>query len=188
MEDIKKTIEFANSKDKLEIDIKYEDLKKQIDEREKFYNIIGIVFCLSFISIIVSAKIHLEVISGICAFIVFLCMLIVFIGISSDILSETDFQNAYNLFCETIDYSKDIYLKVYESNISISYFSKKDNSYETKMFIDLTDSYEKYVRYIYADNFKIVGRLMNDEYKITLYMPVKYNEDYLEFAKQQENI
>lgn len=48
MEDIKKTIEFANSKDKLELDIKYDELRQAIKERDMFYKIVGIVFLLIF--------------------------------------------------------------------------------------------------------------------------------------------
>lgn len=109
-----------------------------------------------------------------------------FAGTDYDTLLESGFENAYNFFCNTINYSKDIYLKVYENNIEISYFSKKDGSYETKDFISLTD--KNNIKYIDADNFKIVGRLINDVYKLTLYMPVKYNTDYLEFVQQKENI
>lgn len=183
MEDIKKTIEFANSKDKLELDIKYDELRQAIKKRDRFYNIVGIVFCLSFIAAIVFGIMSLGILAGVCIFIIILCMIIGFVGIECDILSESEFENVYNFFCNTINYSKDVYLKVYENDIEISYFSKEDNSYETKDFISLTDSYQKYIRYIDDDNFKIVGRLVNDVYKITLYIPVKYNKDYLELTK-----
>ena len=186
MEDIKKTIEFVNSKEKLEVDIEYDDLKQAIKERDKFDNIVGIIFCLSFIAAIVFGIMSLRILAGICLFIVILCLIIGIAGVGCDILSESEFENVYNLFCNTINYSKDVYLKIYQNNIEISYFSKEDDSYETKDFISLTDSYQKYIRYIDDDNFKIVGRLVNDVYKITLYIPVKYNKNYLEFAKQKE--
>lgn len=186
MEDIKKTIEFANSNDKLDIDIKYDELRQAIKERDKFDNIVGIIFCLSFIAAIVFGIMSLRILAGICLFIVILCLIIGIAGVGCDILSESEFENVYNLFCNTINYSKDVYLKIYQNNIEISYFSKEDDSYETKNFISLTDSYQKYIRYIDDDNFKIVGRLINDVYKITLYVPVKYNKDYLEFTKQKE--
>lgn len=181
MEDIKKTIEFANSKDKLELDIEYDELRQAIKKRDRFYNIVGIVFCLSFIAAIVFGIMSLKILAGVCIFIVILCMSIGFVRIEFDILSESEFENIYNLFCNEINYSKDVYLKVSENNIEISYFSKEDNSYETKEFISLTDSGQKYIKYIDDDNFKIKGRLVNDEYKVTLYIPVKYNKDYLEF-------
>lgn len=186
MEDIKKTIEFVNSKEKLEVDIEYDELKQAIKERDKFDNIVGIIFCLSFIAAIVFGIMSLRILAGICLFIVILCLIIGIAGVGCDILSESEFENVYNLFCNTINYSKDVYLKIYQNNIEISYFSKEDDSYETKDFISLTDSYQKYIRYIDDDNFKIVGRLVNDVYKITLYIPVKYNKNYLEFAKQKE--
>ena len=190
MEDIKRTIEFANSKDKLELDIEYDELRQAIKKRDRFCNIVVIVFCLSFIAAIVFGIMSLETAIGVCipVIIVCLCMCIVFAELDCDTLSDSEFQNVYNFFCNTINYSKDIYLKVYENNIEISYFSKKDGSYETKDFISLTDSYQKYIRYIDDDNFNIVGRLVNNVYKITLYIPVKYNKDYLELTKQQENI
>ena len=53
MENIKKIIEFANSKDKLEVDIEYDELRQAIKKRDRFYNIVGIVFCLSLIGAIV---------------------------------------------------------------------------------------------------------------------------------------
>lgn len=187
MEDIKKTIEFANSKDKLELDIEYDELRQAIKKRDKFYNIVGIIFCLSFIAAIVFGIMSLGILAGICLFIVILCMIIIIVGAGCDFLSESEFENVYNLFCNEINYSKDVYLKVYQNNIEISYFSKEDGSYETKDFISLTESYQKYIRYIDNDDFKIVGRLVNDVYKITLYIPVKYNKDYLELTKQQEN-
>lgn len=188
MEDIKKTIEFANSKDKLEVDIEYDELRQAIKKRDRFYNIVGIVFCLPFIGAIVFGIMSLEILAGVCLFaaIVCFCICIFFEGTDYDTLLESEFENAYNFFCNTINYSKDIYLKVYENNIEISYFSKKDGSYETKDFISLTD--KNNIKYIDADNFKIVGRLINDVYKLTLYMPVKYNTDYLEFVQQKENI
>lgn len=186
MEDIKKTIEFANSKDKLELDIKYDELRQAIKKRDRFYHIVGIVFCLSFIGAIVFGLMSLEILAGVCLFAIILCMIIGFVGIECDILSESEFENVYNFFCNTINYSKDVYLEVYENDIEISYFSKEDNSYETKSFISLTD--KNNIKYIDADNFKIVGRLINDAYKITLYIPVKYNTDYLEFVQQKENI
>lgn len=188
MENIKKIIEFANSKDKLELDIEYDELRQAIKKRDRFYNIVGIVFCLSLIAAIVFGIMSLEILAGVCIFAIILCIFIGFVGMDCDILSDSEFENAYNFFCNTINYSKDIYLKVYENDIEISYFSKKDGSYETKDFISLTESYQKYIRYIDDDNFKIVGRLVNNVYKITLYIPVKYNKDYLELIKQQENI
>ena len=188
MEDIKKIIEFTNSKDKLELDIEYDELRQAIKKKDRFYNIVGIVFCLSFIAAIVFAIMSLKILAGVCLFIVIICMIIIFIGVPCYVLLDSEFENAYNFFCNTINYSKDIYLKVYENNIEISYFSKKDGSYETKDFISLTESYQKYIRYIDDDNLKIVGRLVNDVYKVTLYIPVKYNEDYLELTKQQKNI
>lgn len=182
MEDIKRTIKFANSKDKLELDIEYDELSRAMEKRDKFYNIVGIIFCLSFIVSIAFEIMSLEILAGVCLFIVILCMIIGCVGITYDILSDSEFQNVYNFFCNTINYSKDVYLKVYKDNIEISYFSKEDNSYETKDFISLIDAYdEKDIRYIDYDNFKIKGRLVNDIYKITLYIPVKYNKDYLEF-------
>lgn len=188
MEDIKRTIEFVNSKEKLEIDIEYDELKQAIKKRDKFDNIVGIIFCLSFIAAIVFGIMSLRILAGIYLFIVILCLIIGIAGVGCDILSESEseFENAYNFFCNEINYSKDVYLKVYQNNIEISYFSKEDGSYETKDFISLTDSYQKYIRYIDDDNFKIVGRLINDVYKITLYIPVKYNKDYLEFTKQKK--
>lgn len=186
MENIKKIIEFANSKDKLEVDIEYDELRQAIKERDMFYKIVGIVFCLSFIGAIVFGLMSLEILAGVCLFAIILCMIIGFVWIECDILSESEFENAYNFFCNTINYSKDVYLEVYENDIEISYFSKEDNSYETKSFISLTD--KNNIKYIDADNFKIVGRLINDVYKLTLYMPVKYNTDYLEFVQQKENI
>lgn len=190
MEDIKKTIEFANSKDKLELDIEYDELRQAIKKRDRFYNIVGIVFCLSFIATIVFGIMSLEILAGVCIFAVSVCfcICIFFTGTDYDTLLESGFENAYNFFCNTINYSKDIYLKVYENNIEISYFSKKDGSYETKDFISLTESYQKYIRYIDNDNFKIIGRIVNDVYKITLYIPVKYNKDYSELIRQKENI
>ena len=188
MEDIKKTIEFANSNDKLDIDVKYDEQRQAVKKRDKFYNTVGIIFCLSFIAAIVFGIMSLGILAGVCIFAIILCIFIGFVGMDCDILSDSEFENAYNFFCNTINYSKDIYLKVYEHNIEISYFSKKDGSYETKDFISLTESYQKYIRYIDDDNFKIVGRLVNNVYKITLYIPVKYNKDYLELTKQQENI
>lgn len=188
MEDIKRTIEFANSKDKLELDIEYDELRQAIKKRDKFYKIVGIVFCLSIIAAIVFGIMSIGTLAGVCIFIIILCIIIGFVGIECDILSESEFENVYKFFCNTINYSKDIYLKVYENNIEISYFSKKDGSYETKDFISLTDSCQKYIRYIDDDNFKIVGRLVNDVYKVTLYIPVKYNKNYVELIKQQENI
>lgn len=188
MEDIKKTIEFVNSKEKLEVDMKYNELSQAIKKRDKFYNTVGIIFCLSFIAAIVFGIMSLGILAGICIFIITLCMIIIIVGAGCDFLSESEFENAYNLFCNEINYSKDIYLKVYQNNIEISYFSKNDSSYETKDFISLTDSYEKYIRYIDDDNFKIVGRLINDVYKITLYIPVKYNKDYSELIQQKENV
>jgi hypothetical protein len=188
MEDIKKTIEFANSNDKLDIDVKYDELRQAVKKRDKFYNTVGIIFCLSFIAAIVFGIMSLGILAGICIFIITLCMIIIIVGAGCDFLSETEFENVYNLFCNEINYSKDVYLKVYQNNIEISYFSKEDGSYETKSFVSLTDLYQKYIRYIDDDNFKIVGRLINDVYKITLYIPVKYNKDYLELTKQQENI
>lgn len=183
MEDIKRTIEFTNSKDKLELDIEYDELRQVIKKRDRFDNIVGIVFCLSFITVIVFGIMSLEILAGVCLFIVFLCMIIGYVRITCDYdtLLESDFENVYNFFCNTINYSKDVYLKVYKDNIEISYFSKEDNSYETKDFISLTDSGQKYIKYIDDDNFKIKGRLVNDVYKITLYIPVKYNKDYVEF-------
>lgn len=183
MEDIKRTIEFANSKDKLELDIEYDELRQAIKKRDRFYNIVGIVFCLSFIAAIVFGIMSLKILAGVCIFAisVCLCICIFFAGTDYDTLSDSEFQNVYNFFCNTINYSKDVYLKVYKDNIEISYFSKEDNSYETKDFISLTDSGQKYIKYIDDDNFKIKGRLVNDEYKVTLYIPVKYNKDYLEF-------
>ena len=191
MEDIKKIIEFANSKDKLELDIEYDELRQAIKKRDRFYNIVGIVFCLSFIAAIVFGIMSLEILAGVCVFAVSVCFCIcIFIaGTDYDTLLESGFENAYNFFCNTINYSKDIYLKVCENNIEISYFSKEDNSYGTKKFLSLIDAYdEKDIRYIDDDNFKIIGRLVNDVYKITLYIPVKYNKDYLELTKQQEDI
>lgn len=188
MEDIKKTIEFANSKDKLELDIKYDELRQAIKKRDRFYHIVGIVFCLSFIAGLVFGIMSLGILEGVCLFAisVCLCICIFFAGTDYDTLSESEFENAYNFFCNTINCSKDVYLEVYENDIEISYFSKEDNSYETKSFISLTD--KNNIKYIDADNFKIVGRLINDVYKLTLYMPVKYNTDYLEFVQQKENI
>lgn len=192
MEDIKKTIEFANSKDKLEVDIEYDELRQAIKKRDRFYNIVGIVFCLSFIAAIAFEIMSLEILAGICIFIfifiVISCIIIVIgiVGAGDDILSESEFENIYNLYCNEINYSKDVYLKVYQNDIEISYFSKEDNSYETKSFISLTD--KNNIKYIDADNFKIVGRLINDVYKLTLYMPVKYNKDYSELIRQKENI
>lgn len=191
MEDIKKIIEFANSKDKLELDIEYDELRQAIKKRDRFYNIVGIVFCLSFIAAIVFGIMSLEILAGVCVFAVSVCfcICIFFAGTDYDTLLESGFENAYNFFCNTINYSKDIYLKVCENNIEISYFSKEDNSYGTKKFLSLIDAYdEKDIRYIDDDNFKIIGRLVNDVYKITLYIPVKYNKDYLELTKQQEDI
>jgi hypothetical protein len=191
MEDIKKIIEFANSKDKLELDIEYDGLRQAIKKRDRFYNIVGIVFCLSFIAAIVFGIMSLEILAGVCVFAVSVCfcICIFFAGTDYDTLLESGFENAYNFFCNTINYSKDIYLKVCENNIEISYFSKEDNSYGTKKFLSLIDAYdEKDIRYIDDDNFKIIGRLVNDVYKITLYIPVKYNKDYLELTKQQEDI
>ena len=190
MDNIKKIIEFANSKDKLELDIEYDELRQSIKKRDRFYNIVGIVFCLSFIAAIGFGMMSLEILAGVCVFAtsVCLCICIFFAGTDYDTLLESGFENAYHFFCNTINYSKDIYLKVYENNIEISYFSKKDGSYETKDFISLTDSYQKYIRYIDDDNFKIIGRLVNNVYKVTLYIPVKYNKNYVELIKQQENI
>ena len=191
MEDIKKIIEFANSKDKLELDIEYDELRQAIKKRDRFYNIVGIVFCLSFIAAIVFGIMSLEILAGVCVFAVSVCfcICIFFAGTDYDTLLESGFENAYNFFCNTINYSKDIYLKECEKNIEISYFSKEDNSYGTKKFLSLIDAYdEKDIRYIDDDNFKIIGRLVNDVYKITLYIPVKYNKDYLELTKQQEDI
>lgn len=188
MEDIKRTIEFANSKDKLELDIEYDELRQAIKKRDKFYKIVGIVFCLSIIAAIVFGIMSIGTLAGVCIFIIILCIIIGFVGIECDILSESEFENVYKFFCNTINYSKDVYLKVYGNDIEISYFSKEDNSYETKDFISLTDSCQKYIRYIDDVNFKIVGRLVNDVYKVTLYIPVKYNKNYVELTKQQENI
>ena len=191
MDDFKKIIEFANSKDKLELDIEYDELRQAIKKRDRFYNIVGIVFCLSFIAAIVFGIMSLEILAGVCVFAVSVCfcICIFFAGTDYDTLLESGFENAYNFFCNTINYSKDIYLKVCENNIEISYFSKEDNSYGTKKFLSLIDAYdEKDIRYIDDDNFKIIGRLVNDVYKITLYIPVKYNKDYLELTKQQEDI
>lgn len=190
MEDIKKIIEFTNSKDKLELDIEYYELRQAIKKRDRFYNIVCVVFCLSFIASLVFGIMSLGILEGVCLFAisVCLCICVFFTGTDYDTLSESGFENAYNFFCNTINYSKDIYLKVYENDIEISYFSKKDGSYETKDFISLTESYQKYIRYIDGDNFKIIGRLVNDVYKVTLYIPLKYNKDYLELTKQQENI
>lgn len=187
---IKKTIEFANSKEKLEVDIEYDELRQAIKKRDKFDNIVGIIFCLSIIAAIVFGIMSLEILAGICIFIVISCIIIVIgiVGAGDDILSESEFENIYNLYCNEINYSKDIYLKVYQNDIEISYFSKEDGSYETKDFISLAGAYdERDIRYIDDDNFKIVGRLVNDVYKITLYIPVKYNKDYLEFIEQKEN-
>ena len=189
MEDIKKTIEFENIKDKLEIDMEYDELEQAMKKRNKFDNIVGIIFCLSFIAMIVFGIMSLMILAGICIFIVILCMSIGFVRIEFDILSESEFENIYNLFCNEINYSKDVYLKVSENNIEISYFSKEDNSYETKDFISLAGAYdERDIRYIDDDNFKIVGRLVNNVYKITLYIPVKYNENYVDLIKQQKEI
>lgn len=185
MEDIKKIIEFTNSKDKLELDIEYDELRQAIKKRDRFYNIVGIVLCLSFIAAIVFGIMSLGILAGVCIFIIILCMIIGFVGIECDILSESEFENAYNFFCNTINYSKDIYLKVYENNIEVSYFSKEDSSYETKDFMSLIGAYDgRDIRYIEDDNFKIIGRLVNDVYKVTLYIPLKYNKDYLELTKQ----
>ena len=187
MEDIKKIIEFANSKEKLELDIEYDELRQAIKKRDRFYNIVGIIFCLSFIAAIVFGIMSLEILAGVCVFAVSvcLCICIFFAGTDYDTLLESGFENAYNFFCNTINYSKDIYLKVCENNIEISYFSKEDNSYGTKTFLSLIDAYdEKDIRYIDDDNFKIIGRLVNDVYKVTLYIPVKYNKNYVELTKQ----
>lgn len=172
------------------LDIEYDELRQAIKKRDRFYNIIGIVFCLSLIAAIVFGIMSLETAIGVCisVIIVCLCMCIIFAELDCDTLSDAEFQNVYNFFCNTINYSKDIYLKVYENNIEISYFSKKDGSYETKDFISLTDSYQKYIKYINDVHFKIIGRLVNDVYKVTLYIPVKYNKNYVELIKQQENI
>ncbi len=181
MKDIKRTIKFANSKDKLELDIEYDELRQAIKKRDRFYNIVGIVFCLSLIAAIVFGIMSLEILAGICIFAIGVCLCICIFSVVYDTLLESEFENVYNFFCNTINYSKDVYLKVYKDNIEISYFSKEDNSYETKDFISLTDSGQKYIKYIDDDNFKIKGRLVNDVYKITLYIPVKYNKDYVEF-------
>lgn len=98
MEDIKKTIEFANSKDKLELDIEYDELRQAIKERDMFYKIVGIVFCLSFIGAIVFGFMSLEILAGVCLFAIILCMIIGFVGIECDILSESEFENIYNFF------------------------------------------------------------------------------------------
>ena len=76
MEDIKKTIELANSKDKLELDIEYDELRQAIKKRDMFYHIIGIVFCLSFIATIVFGIMSLEILAGVCIFAVSVCFCI----------------------------------------------------------------------------------------------------------------
>ena len=162
-EDIKTTIEFTNSNDKLDIDVGYAPIA---DEQKKSI-IIGIV------ALIIIILLNIFLTKGLGGYaIISCCLIFIMCTISVNSCEKVAYKYVYELV-KDIDYSKDIYLKTYEDNIEITYLTKEDNSYKTKSFANLINEY----KYIEGDNFKLT--LTNNKPNgITLYIPVKYNQNY----------
>lgn len=166
--DIKTTIEFTNSNDKLDIDIGYGQIVEKQEKNIVSIIVLSIIVVLFFILFakefggIFKALLYAIITCG-CAFV---CLFLF------NLCEERAYDYIYDTVND-IDYSKDIYLKTYEDNIEITYLTKEDNSYKTKRFADLINK----CKYIEGDNFKIT--LTNNKPNgITLYIPVKYNKDY----------
>lgn len=162
-EDIKTTIEFTNSNDKLDIDVGYAPIA---DEHKKSI-IIGIV------ALIIIILLNIFLTKGLGEYaIISCCLIFIMCTISVNSCEKVAYKYVYELV-KDIDYSKDIYLKTYEDNIEITYLTKEDNSYKTKSFANLINE----CKYIEGDNFKLT--LTNNKPNgITLYIPVKYNQNY----------
>ena len=166
--DIKTTIEFTNSNDKLDIDIGYGQIVENQEKNVVCVIVISIIVILVFIFFakefggIFKALLY-AIITCSCAF---ACLFLL------NPCEEKAYDYIYDIVND-IDSSKDIYLKTYEDSIEITYLTKEDNSYKNKSFANSISE----CKYVEGNNFKLTLSANNPK-EITLYIPVKYNKDY----------
>lgn len=174
MDNIKKTIKFTNY-EILNINIQDVEQLENVQKKHEKYLIECIVIVVLLVGSIVggfTANTNIDVSVCVCGLILSVCVFIVFLfeALFADyLINKID-----KLINNKIDFTKEIYIDV--KKCDINYFDKNNGTYQ-KCSIPHNGS----IQYIDSDCFKLIGKINQGVYKVTLYVPVKYNDDYRKY-------
>jgi uncharacterized membrane protein len=123
-----------------------------------------------------TAKNDIDISVCVCGLILSVCVFIVFLRdtLFADLENKNFINKIDELINNKIDFIKEIYIDI--KKCDINYFDKNNGTYQ-KCSITHNGS----VQYIDSDCFELIGKINQGVYKVTLYIPVKYNDDYRKY-------